>query len=183
MRSVGVLVAVGSVLLAGPALSAAGATQAGPSNPSPARSTVTDRVLDVAYRSVRSGIRETQGVDTDLALDTDVLFAFGKATLTGAAAQTLAQAAKQLTGHAKGTVMVNGYTDAVGSDVVNLTLSRVRAAAVQRALVPLLAKTGLRLQASGHGEGDPVAPNAFPSGKDNPEGRKLNRRVSLVYRS
>jgi len=103
---------------------------AGPSNPSPARSTVADRVLDVSNRTQILGIRETRGSSTDLALDTDVLFAFGSSTLTPAAAATLRQAAVLLAGHAKGTVRVNGYTDSVGTDVHNLELSRARAAAV-----------------------------------------------------
>ena len=175
-----VLVAVvGAVGVAAVATSAA----AGPSNPSPARSVVADRVLDVSNRTVISGIRETRGSSTDLALDTDVLFPFGSSTLTPAAAATLKQAAALLAGQAKGTVRVNGYTDSVGTDVHNLELSRARAAAVQRALAPLVAKAGLRLQANGYGESDPVAANTLPSGKDNPVGRKLNRRVSLVYRS
>lgn len=156
---------------------------AGPSDPSPARSTVADRVLDVSNRTVISGIRETRGSSTDLALDTDVLFPFGSSTLTPAAAATLQQAAALLAGHAKGTVRVNGYTDSVGTDVRNLELSRARAAAVQLALGPLVAKAGLRLQANGYGAADPVAANTLPNGKDNPAGRKLNRRVSLVYRS
>lgn len=172
------------VAVAGAAGIAAVATSAaaGPSNPSPARSAVADRVLDVSNRTVISGIRETRGSSTDLALDTDVLFPFGSSTLTPAAAATLKQAAALLAGHAKGTVRVNGYTDSVGTDVHNLELSRARAAAVQRALGPLVAKAGLELQANGYGESDPVAANTLPNGKDNPAGRKLNRRVSLVYR-
>jgi outer membrane protein OmpA-like peptidoglycan-associated protein len=33
--------------------------------------------------------------------------------------------------------------------------------------------------AKGYGETQPVAPNMFPNGKDNPEGRQKNRRVEL----
>jgi len=140
-------------------------------------------VLVVSDRTLVSGIRETRGTATDLALDTDVLFAFGSSTLTPAAKTTLEQAAALLTGHAKGTVKVNGYTDSVGTDVHNLELSRARAKAVKTALTALLSKSGLTLSDNGYGEADPVAANTLPSGKDNPAGRKLNRRVSLVYRS
>lgn len=152
-------------------------------SPSPARSPVVDRVLDVSDRTVLFGIRETKGAATDLALDTDVLFAFGSARLTPGATKTLAQAGQLLKGRAKGTVNVNGYTDAVGGTAANLELSRARAAAVVQALRPLLSTTGLALQANGFGEANPVAANMLPNGKDNPDGRKLNRRVSLVYRS
>jgi len=145
----------------------------GPRTPSPARSPVVDRVLDVSDRTVRSGIRETKGAATDL----------GSARLTPGATKTLAQAGQLLKGRAKGTVNVNGYTDAVGGTAANLELSRARAAAVAQALRPLLSTTGLALQANGFGEANPVAANTLPNGKDNPDGRKLNRRVSLVYRS
>lgn len=174
---------VGAAGLAAAGLAAvASSAAAGPSNPSPARSVVADRVLDVSSRTVLADIRETRGASTDLALDTDVLFPFGSSTLTPAAAATLKQAAALLAGHAKGTVRVNGYTDSVGTEVHNLELSRARAAAVQHALGPLVARAGLPLQANGYGEADPVAANTLPNGTDNPAGRKLNRRVSLVYR-
>ena len=35
--------------------------------------------------------------------------------------------------------------------------------------------------AVGYGKKKPVAPNAHPDGSDNPEGRKLNHRVELVF--
>jgi len=176
------LIALGTVLVTAPGV--AGAASPPGSAVSPPRSPVTDRVLVVSDRDVVATIRETSGTQTqDLALDTDVLFAFGSSTLTPAASQTLSRAASLLTSRAKGTVTVTGFTDSVGSDVANLQLSRDRAAAVQRALLPLLARTGPTLRSSGRGEADPIAPNAFPNGKDNPEGRKLNRRVSLAYRS
>jgi outer membrane protein OmpA-like peptidoglycan-associated protein len=38
------------------------------------------------------------------------------------------------------------------------------------------------LAASGFGARDPVAPNRKPDGSDNPEGRQLNRRVTVLIR-
>jgi outer membrane protein OmpA-like peptidoglycan-associated protein len=39
-----------------------------------------------------------------------------------------------------------------------------------------------RLTTVGRGEKDPVAPNTTPDGKDNPEGRAMNRRAELKVR-
>jgi len=175
-------VVLGASVVCAPGVAGAAAPPGGAV--SPPRSPVTDRVLAISDRDVVADIRETSGTQhQDLALDTDVLFAFGSLTLTPAASQTLSRAAALLTRRAKGSATVTSDTDSVGSDVANLQLSRDRAAAVQQALTPLLIHTALALRSSGRGEADPVAPNAFPNGKDNPEGRKLNRRVSLAYRS
>jgi outer membrane protein OmpA-like peptidoglycan-associated protein len=35
--------------------------------------------------------------------------------------------------------------------------------------------------ATGHGSRQPVAPNAAPDGSDDPDGRALNRRVTVTY--
>ncbi|MFB0925720.1 MAG: hypothetical protein QMB65_10665 [Vicingaceae bacterium] len=39
-----------------------------------------------------------------------------------------------------------------------------------------------RLDAVGHGENKPIALNYFPDGSDNPDGRKMNRRVSFTIK-
>jgi outer membrane protein OmpA-like peptidoglycan-associated protein len=39
-----------------------------------------------------------------------------------------------------------------------------------------------RLDAVGKGESQPIAPNTKPNGKDNPEGRAMNRRAELKVR-
>lgn len=36
-----------------------------------------------------------------------------------------------------------------------------------------------RMVAKGYGESKPIAPNTLPNGKDNPEGRQLNRRTEF----
>jgi len=36
-----------------------------------------------------------------------------------------------------------------------------------------------RMVAKGYGETKPIAPNTLPNGKDNPEGRQLNRRTEF----
>ncbi|PWJ26417.1 outer membrane protein OmpA-like peptidoglycan-associated protein [Branchiibius hedensis] len=106
----------------------------------------------------------------------DVLFASGSATLTAAAQATLAKAGASLkSAGATGTVDVIGYTDSDLSEAFNLDLSKRRAAAVVAALKPLVGAS-ITLVPQGKGEADPVASN------DSPEGKALNRRVSLSFK-
>jgi outer membrane protein OmpA-like peptidoglycan-associated protein len=110
-------------------------------------------------------------------LPSDVLFAFGSATLSPAAAGAIDALAKQITA-TSGTVTIGGYTDAIGSDADNQRLSEARAAAVQQAFAKL--GSDFTYKAVGFGETGPVAPNTNPDGSDNPDGRAQNRRVELT---
>ena len=76
-------------------------------------------------------------------------------------------------------MQVTGYTDSIGTPSVNGPLSQARAQSVVSALTPLT--PGINYQAAGKGDADPVAPNSFPNGQDNPAGRALNRRVTIVF--
>ena len=70
-------------------------------------------------------------------------------------------------------VLLEGHTDAIGTDEYNLTLSKKRAQAVS----DFLASQGVnakRLSWEGYGKTRPVADN------DSDEGRQKNRRVDLV---
>lgn len=113
-----------------------------------------------------------------VALPADTLFEFDKAEIRGEAEANLRTLA-QLIGKTQGTVQLKGYTDAKGEDAYNLALSRRRAEAV----ATWLAANGTdnaRLQATGLGEADPIAPNQRPDGSDDPEGRARNRRVEAI---
>ncbi len=81
-------------------------------------------------------------------------------------------------GSAKGTITIEGHTDAIGDDPSNQTLSEARAASVQAALQERLG-SGFTFNAVGFGESRPVAPNTNPDGSDNPDGRAENRRVEI----
>ncbi|PWJ26419.1 OmpA family protein [Branchiibius hedensis] len=105
----------------------------------------------------------------------DVLFAVDSAELSPAANATLAKAAAALKAdHVTGTVNVIGYTDSDNTEAHNLDLSKRRAQAVVAALQPMV-PPGVKLIPQGMGEADPVASNDFP------EGKALNRRVSLSF--
>jgi outer membrane protein OmpA-like peptidoglycan-associated protein len=104
----------------------------------------------------------------------DVLFDTGQATLKPGAYAKLDQIAAVLRNYPERRVMVEGFTDSVGSDDTNLALSVARAGAVRSALV----SRGVgpdRVEARGHGEARPVASN------DTQAGRQQNRRVEVVF--
>jgi outer membrane protein OmpA-like peptidoglycan-associated protein len=108
-------------------------------------------------------------------LAADVLFATDSATLSSRAQVLLARAAADVkAAGGAGVLQVRGYTDDTGSTSHNVDLSGRRAASVAAAIKPLL-PAGVTLPTSGMGEADPVAPNTTP------EGRAVNRRVSIVF--
>lgn len=103
-----------------------------------------------------------------------VLFVTGKSELLPSAQDQLGQVAKALQdqGEIK-PIVVEGYTDSVGSDTANMKLSQARAEAVRAFLV----SKGLpsdKLSATGRGKSNPVASN------DTPDGRANNRRVEII---
>ncbi|MFI6297280.1 OmpA family protein [Nonomuraea sp. NPDC050790] len=110
-------------------------------------------------------------------LPSDVLFEFGSARLSPAARSAIGGLGERV-GASSGTVTVDGHTDGVGGDAGNQTLSEQRAKAVRQALMPELGDS-FTYQARGHGEREPVAPNAKPDGGDDPRGRAKNRRVEI----
>jgi OOP family OmpA-OmpF porin len=127
----------------------------------------------------QAGSDTESSTQADLTLRSDVLFHFDKANLTPAARSIIAAAASEIRSRASGTVRITGYTDSIGSDAVNIPLSLARARAVLAALRPLT--PGVAYAAAGDGSADPVAPNTKPDGSDNPAGRALNRRVTIVF--
>jgi outer membrane protein OmpA-like peptidoglycan-associated protein len=103
----------------------------------------------------------------------DVLFDSGKYTLKPVAREKLAKVAGVLLAYPGVRVEVDGYTDNVGGEELNETLSQKRADAVRDYLLQQGVSPG-SLSARGFGEGSPVASN------DTSIGRQLNRRVELV---
>jgi outer membrane protein OmpA-like peptidoglycan-associated protein len=75
--------------------------------------------------------------------------------------------------------MIEGHTDAKGTDSYNQTLSEKRAISVRASLtsrgVPIE-----RLNIRGYGKTRPVAQNEKSDGSDDPEGRQKKRRVEVV---
>ncbi|HEY7163198.1 MAG TPA: OmpA family protein [Candidatus Binatia bacterium] len=102
-----------------------------------------------------------------------VLFDLDKATLNPGAMRSLTPLVTLLRDNPEKTVMIEGYTDSLGSAGYNRDLSRRRADAVRDFLID----NGIasqRITARGLGESYPVASNATEAG------RQQNRRVDIV---
>jgi len=77
-------------------------------------------------------------------------------------------------------VELKGHTDDIGSNEINYTLGLKRAEYLKQYFV----KEGVNLTqitVTSDGETKPVAPNSL-NGADNPDGRKLNRRVEIIVK-
>ena len=138
------------------------------------------KVEDLAGKVESLQVRETE-TETRIELPADILFDFDKADIRASAAPALKQAAEIIRKGARGTVTVEGHTDAKGSAGYNQKLSQRRSASVQKWLVEREGLRGTRFQSKGFGAERPVAPNAKPNGADDPEGRQKNRRVEIVF--
>ena len=103
----------------------------------------------------------------------DVLFDTGKYSLKPGAREKLAKVAGILLAYPALNIEVGGYTDNVGSDEMNQTLSENRAGSVRDYLVQQGVLTN-SVSARGFGNTLPVASN------DNSSGRQQNRRVELL---
>ena len=103
----------------------------------------------------------------------DVLFDTGKYSLKPGAREKLAKVAGILLAYPGLNIEVGGYTDNVGGDAMNQTLSENRADSVRDYLVQEGVATN-SVSAKGFGNSLPVATN------DNSAGRQQNRRVELL---
>ncbi len=127
-------------------------------------------------RQLETQLKDIEGKQTERGLLVtlgDVLFAFNKAELTPQAAPRLDKLAAFLKQFPQRKLLVEGYTDAVGSDAYNMELSERRAESIREALVA----RGIditRIVTKGYGKAYPVADNASV------DGRAMNRRVEVV---
>ena len=105
---------------------------------------------------------------------TNVFFDTGKAGLSGKAREDLCAAAAAAENTNNALMLVVGYTDSVGSDEYNQTLSEKRAGSVINFLQQACHWKPYRmLTPTGMAKADPLASN------DTPEGKAQNRRVSV----
>ncbi len=105
---------------------------------------------------------------------TNVFFDTGKSALSAQGKSELCQAASQAEGTNNALLLVVGYTDIVGSDEYNQTLSEKRAGAVINYLQQACHWKPWRvLTPTGMAKADPLADN------NTAEGRAQNRRVSV----
>jgi outer membrane protein OmpA-like peptidoglycan-associated protein len=121
-----------------------------------------------------SQVLQTQETARGLIVNmSDVLFDFNKYTLKPEAREKLAKVSGILLAYPNLKVQVEGYTDNVGTQEYNQTLSQQRGDAVRDYLVSQGVSAG-NMTATGYGMSNPIADNATNAG------RAQNRRVQLV---
>lgn len=104
----------------------------------------------------------------------DVLFGFNKSNLSRDANDTVGDIAKVLREKVRDrSILIEGHTDAIGSDRYNYRLSESRADSVARALIRNGVNRG-QIRSKGFGESRPISANA------NDSGRARNRRVEII---
>ena len=144
------------------------------------------KILDLVFRveGVGGQVQDLQVKETDtevrIDLAADVLFDFDKADIRAAASDALKNVARVIREKARGSVRIEGHTDAKGTEAYNQKLSDRRAESVKKWLVEKEGLKDIPFLTSGYGAKRPVAPNTKTDGSDDPEGRQKNRRVVIV---
>lgn len=128
--------------------------------------------------SVRITAREAKRF---ISLD-DTLFSFGSSNLSSAARDALKVAALELQTRSSHRVVIRGHTDSKGDEDFNYQLGMKRAGAIKNWMIKKRIAGAPHFVTESLGESEPVAPNTRASGVDNPEGRRRNRRVEIVFR-
>jgi len=104
---------------------------------------------------------------------TDVLFETGKSNLSLEVMRSVDKLTEFLEKHPNRYVLIEGHTDSIGGDELNLALSQKRADAVKERLVAKEVAEK-RITTRGYGKKYPLASNETPAG------RQQNRRVEVI---
>ncbi|MHB8791230.1 MAG: OmpA family protein [Desulfobulbaceae bacterium] len=115
-------------------------------------------------------------MDTRQAGFDNVLFDFDKAEIRPEFKPALDKLGQFLLDQPDTYVVLSGFCDATGTEAYNLKLSQKRAESVRNYLRRRFKINQERIQSYWYGYANPVAAN------DTPEGRALNRRVTIVIR-
>lgn len=133
--------------------------------------------------SFPSTLDVTTKADTiEIVLPADILFDFDKSDLRAQATSVMQELTQIIRDKARGRVDIHGHTDGLGKDTYNQRLSERRADAVKIWLSKSGGLASSLFTTKGFGARNPIAPNVKADGSDDPDGRQLNRRVTLVIR-
>ncbi len=109
-----------------------------------------------------------------------IMFDFDSHNLTDAAAEEADRIFTTMQKNPEIKLELSGHTDEVGADEYNLRLSERRAQSVADYLIGQ-GISDERIRVTAAGETEPIAINRYEDGTDSPEGRRLNRHVSLKF--
>lgn len=125
---------------------------------------LAQRVNELEARPTDRGLVLTLG---------DVLFEFGSSALRSQGMKSIDDLANFLQEYPERNVMIEGFTDNIGSEAYNMNLSRNRANSVKSELIKRNI-TESRIRINGYGFQYPVASNQTEAG------RQQNRRVEII---
>jgi outer membrane protein OmpA-like peptidoglycan-associated protein len=135
--------------------------------------TAAGRIVRIAFPSATAPIEDTLKSKARVELH-GIYFDVGKATIRPESEPVLRDIATALAHNPSWQISIEGHTDNIGGDALNLDLSRRRADAVKQALVNRYRVQAANMTTAGFGASRPAAPN------DTLAGRARNRRVELV---
>ncbi len=116
---------------------------------------------------------ERVGEGIKITFGSGLLFAVNEASLTPDARENLVKMSETLRKYNDTNILIEGHTDATGTEEYNRELSRERADAVKAFLAAQNVAAG-RMTTIGYGESQPIADN------DTAAGRQANRRVEVA---
>lgn len=108
----------------------------------------------------------------------DIYYDFNKSTLRPQSLIVLDTVVSIMQDNPNIIIEMGSHTDSRGTDSYNIKLSQARAQACVDYLISKRIPSS-RMVAKGYGETRPIAPNTQTNGKDNPDGRQLNRRTEF----
>lgn len=135
------------------------------------------RHMDKQAEELRADLKgatvERVGEGIKITFDSGLLFDVDKSALSATSKSNLSDLASTLNKYEDTDILIEGHTDATGSDEYNMTLSKQRAESVA-AYLSTAGVRASRFTTMGYGETQPVADNASESGQ------AKNRRVEIA---
>jgi outer membrane protein OmpA-like peptidoglycan-associated protein len=132
-----------------------------------------DKQAAEIQRDIEGARVERIGEGIKITFDSGILFDVNKSDLRPEAQTNLADLATILNKYSDTNILIEGHTDATGSEDYNLDLSKRRAQSVANYL-SLQQVIATRFTIMGYGETQPIADN------ETAEGRQANRRVEIA---
>jgi outer membrane protein OmpA-like peptidoglycan-associated protein len=132
-----------------------------------------DKQAEELQRDMQNAKVERVGEGIKITFDSGILFDTNAATLRPASMTEIDKMAATLQKYPDTNILVEGHTDASGSDAINQPLSERRAQAVAN-YTTSKGVDASRIQTKGYGSSQPIADNTTEAGK------QANRRVEIA---
>ena len=132
-----------------------------------------DKQAEELQRDLKGAKVERVGEGIKITFDSGILFQKNSDKLSGTAMANIDNLAKTLKKYGDTNILIEGHTDADGTEAYNQTLSERRAKSV-KSYTSSHGVAAARMTSTGYGEAQPIASNSTVSGKSQ------NRRVEIA---